>query len=103
MRIIYTEAYSHLLKGVPFFMEKKDMNNERFYRVSRVTGREYNIFDSIKILNISQAIFYLEREITLQDLFISSDKKTGKSVIVFVFLREDTKQAFDEWCKRNQN
>ncbi len=78
------------------------MKEEKYYKTSKITGRKYDIFESIKILNISQAIFYLQNQIKLQDLFVSNDKKTDKPVLVFVFNREDTKDVFNEWCTRNQ-
>lgn len=78
------------------------MKNDSFIRKSKITGREYDVFQSIRILNITQAIFYLENKIELQDLIISQDRKTNKSVLVFVFLRDDTKEIFDTWCKRNE-
>lgn len=78
------------------------MDNDKFIRKSKITGKEYDVFKSIRILNISQAIYYLENRIELQDLFISQDKKTNKSILVFVFLRDDTKEIFDTWCKRGE-
>ena len=78
------------------------MKNDSFIKKSKITGREYDVFQSIRILNITQAIFYLENKIELQDLIISQDRKTNKSVLVFVFLRDDTKEVFDTWCKRNE-
>ena len=51
-------------------------------------------------MNINQAIFFIEYGVTLQDIEISTDRKTGKPVMVFLFYREDTKLAFDEWCNR---
>lgn len=71
---------------------------QEFYETSKVTGKRYNVFDSIKILNIPQAIYYLRHNVPLQDLFISKDRKFDKDVMVFVFLREDTKPIFDMWC-----
>lgn len=79
------------------------MDNDKFIRKSKITGKEYDVFKSIRILNISQAIYYLENRIELQDLFISQDRKTNKSVLVFVFLRDDTKEIFDTWCKKKKN
>lgn len=31
---------------------------------------------------------------------LSKDKRTGEPVFVYLFFREDTKEAYDEWCKR---
>lgn len=67
---------------------------------SAITQRDYDLFKVIRILNINQAIFFIEYGVTLQDIEISTDRKTGKPVMVFLFYREDTKLAFDEWCNR---
>lgn len=67
---------------------------------SEITQRDYDLFKVIRILNINQAIFFIEYGVTLQDIEISTDRKTGKPVMVFLFYREDTKLAFDEWCNR---
>ena len=72
------------------------------YIMSKITGRTYDLFGVIRILNISQCIFYLENGIILQDIEISEDRKTNKPILVFLFNRDDTKQIFDEWCKRKQ-
>ena len=79
------------------------MKQESYFKISGITGKKYDVFKSIKILNISQTIFYLQNNVPLQDLFVSNDRKTGKSVLVFVFLKEDTREVFNEWCKRGEN
>lgn len=74
------------------------MNNE-FYRISTVTGRSYDVFKTVKILNISQAAFYIYKNVELRDIRQSFDKKTNKPVLVFYFYKEDTYEAYDEWCR----
>ena len=78
------------------------MANE-FYRLSTVTGKRYNVFSTIKILNIYQAIFYMEQNIYPVDIKISEDRKLGRKCLVFYFIREETKEAFDIWCRNKQN
>ena len=73
-----------------------------FYKMSEVTGRSYNVFSTVKILNIRQAIFYMQRGGVLYDLQISEDRGSGKPVFVFVFDREETKEAYDAWCRNRQ-
>ena len=72
--------------------------DQEYYITSKITGKKYDVFQSIKILNIPQAIYYLQHDVQLQDLVISKDNKTGRNVLVFVFLRGDTKEVFDKWC-----
>lgn len=76
---------------------------DEFYRLSTVTGKRYNVFSTIKILNIYQAIFYMEQDIYPVDIKISIDNKLNRKRLVFYFIREETKEAFDIWCKNKQN
>lgn len=73
---------------------------DEYYRTSDVTGKTYNVFETIKILNPNQSAFYLSRHVPLQDLKVSTSKDTAKPVLVFYFLKEDTRSAYDEWCKQ---
>ena len=34
------------------------------------------------------------------DIYPSQDFKTGKPMLVYLFIREDTKELYDKWCKR---
>lgn len=74
----------------------------KFDRYSTVTGKRYNVFETIKILNIYQAIFYMENEIYPVDIGISEDRKNGRKCLVFYFIRSETKDVFDRWCKNKE-
>ena len=74
-----------------------------YYTKSKVTGKEYDMFSLIRILNIKQAAFYMSLGVELQDLEISQDRKTGEPIMVFCFIREETKNAFDKWCNQRYN
>lgn len=73
---------------------------EEYYIRSEITGRSYNLFCCVKILNVQQAIFYIEHRVKLMDLVISKDRKSEKPVLVFIFNKEDTREAYDLWCNR---
>lgn len=73
---------------------------EPYYITSSVTGKVYDIFSAIRILNMKQAAFYMSQGIELQDIEISQDRKTGESILVFYFNRDDTKDAFEKWCSK---
>lgn len=70
------------------------------YKVSDITQREYDLFKQVRILNIQQVIFYLQNGVTLNDIELSEDRKTHSPVMVFLFDREDTRTAYDLWCRR---
>ena len=55
--------------------------------------REYEIEDTVRIVNTKQAGLYIKHNIPLVDLFWSRD------TLVFVFNREDTKAAYELWCR----
>jgi len=92
------ETLSREFLCLPFFVLEIFMN-ERYIKRSEITGRNYDLFQCVKILNISQAIFYLNHNVKLMDLQISKDKQ-DKDILVFVFKKSDTKDAYDLWCKR---
>lgn len=74
--------------------------NEKRYETSKITGRTYELFSQIRILNIQQCIFYLENGVVLNDIEISEDRRTHQPIMVFLFNREETHDAYDKWCKR---
>lgn len=75
---------------------------ETYYRRSITTNRKYNVFDPdiLRILNCKQACFYVSKGCDMLNVQLSKDKRTGEPVFVYLFFREDTKEAYDEWCKR---
>lgn len=74
---------------------------EKFYKRSKQTNEYYNLFDTVRILNVQQCAFYMDKGIELKDVYVSKDKN-GKPILVFLFDKNDTKEAYDEWC-RNHN
>lgn len=65
--------------------------------MSESTSKTYLSSDGIRILNISQAMWYLICKVPLLDLFVSEED--GERKLVFVFSRKDTSEAYDKWCK----
>lgn len=74
---------------------------EEYFRLSTVTGKSYDVFRTVKILNIQQVCYYLSKNVELRDIRQSLDKN-GKAVLVFYFYKDDTKEAYDEWCKNKE-
>ena len=60
-------------------------------------NREYEIEDTVRIVNTKQAGLYVKNNVPLVDLFWSRD------TLVFVFNREQSKNAYDLWCKHELN
>ena len=67
---------------------------------SNIKNEEYDISDTVIIINPKQAAYYCQRGLELLDLELSNDRKTGEPIFCYVFCRSASKLYFDEWCKR---
>lgn len=65
---------------------------------SIVTGKEYDPSKCVRIVNITQIAAYIENNIELLDIFPSKDNETGKRILVAVFDKEDSFEAYKAWC-----
>lgn len=68
--------------------------NHNIKKHSCITNKKYQTENTVKIVNTRQAGLYIKNNIPLVDLFWS------KNALVFVFDREESKEAYDLWCKR---
>ena len=75
---------------------------EPYYITSNVTGKVYDIFSVIRLLNMKQVAYYMSLGLELQDIEVSQDRKTGESILVFYFNKDDTKDAYDSWCSKKE-
>ena len=71
---------------------------DEFYRFSTVTGKSYDIFKTVKILNILQAASYMDNDVFPVDIRVSRDDNMRRC-LVFYFDREESKEVYDKWCK----
>lgn len=78
-------------------------NKREHFKISKVTGKKYNVFGVVRILNIYQARAYIRNGAELLHLEFSEDRKTGNPIIVFLFDREKTADLYDLWCKHRLN
>ena len=67
---------------------------------ARFSNREYKAKDCIKILDPFQAASYWCNGVEPVEIYPSRDYTTGKPLLVYVFKRDETKEVFDLWCKR---
>lgn len=95
----HTNHYLLVDLCAPFFTIFKTKVNEvkDIKEYSEMFKREYEIEDTIRIVNTRQAGLYVKNNIPLVDLFWSRD------TLVFVFDREQSKKAYDLWCKHELN
>lgn len=64
---------------------------------SRVTNLTYEGADVVYISNPLQCARYLKNGATLYDIFENKDS------LVCVFMRSETKDLYDKWCKHELN
>ena len=68
---------------------------------SVMTNREVDFDDNIVIINPKQAAFYWEeKKIQPVHIYPSRDKNTDDPIIVFVFQKSSTQEAWKEWQSR---
>ena len=65
---------------------------------SNVTNKEYYANETVRILNVQQVIAYLNFGVELLDIYPSKDRNSDKQLLVYVFDKEKSKEAYDLWC-----
>lgn len=71
---------------------------DEYIRFSRLSGRKYNVFECIKIYNLDQAIAYMSNDVLPVDIKIGENRQ-GRLILVFYFVKEETKLVYDLWVK----
>ena len=66
------------------------------YVQSNLKPRSYVSSEVVRLINMKQAKLYISNKIYLIDIYTSIDKK-GESVLVMVFLKEETQEAYKLW------
>lgn len=81
------------------FFEYKEIikMGDEYFRFSTVTGKKYNFFNTVKILNLQQCIYYYQNGIYPVDIKISEDNN-GKKCFIFYYDRNESKQVYEDWC-----
>lgn len=70
---------------------------DEYFRFSTVTGRKYNFFQTAKILNINQCIYYMQNGVYPVDIKITENNK-GNKCFVFYYDRDESKKVYEDWC-----
>lgn len=77
-----------------------------FIKRSPITGRKYDYFskDILRIINFEQSFFYIEEfNIIPLDIILSDDRqRPGKKIVLFLFDKNETKEAYTAWCTRKK-
>lgn len=75
--------------------------SEEYYRLSTVTGKKYDVFKTVKILNINQCIYYMQNGFYPVDIKITENDK-GNKCLVFYYNRSETKQIYEDWLNQRK-
>ena len=67
---------------------------------SSMTSRKIDFDDNIIIVNPKQAAFYWDKGIQPVHIYPSVDNRSNEPIIVFVFQRSATQDAYKEWIDR---
>ena len=57
----------------------------------------YDNKDVVRIFNPKQRDLYLMNGIMPKDIYVSVDNKTDEKILVYIFLKEDTREAYTKW------
>ena len=58
----------------------------------------YNTKDVIRIKNPKQRDLYLMNGIMPKDIYTSVDEKTEEKILIYIFEKKDTREAYEKWC-----
>lgn len=64
---------------------------------SNLGNFSYNSKDVVRIFNPKQRDLYLMNGIMPKDIYVSVDDKTDEKILVYIFLKEDTREAYSKW------
>lgn len=57
----------------------------------------YDNKDVVRIFNPKQRDLYLMNGIMPKDIYTSIDNNTNERILVYIFLKEDTREAYSKW------
>lgn len=53
----------------------------------------------VEYINPKQQQLYIKYELTLLDIYLSKDYKTGETITVMVFSKEESKPYYEKWLR----
>lgn len=58
----------------------------------------YNSKDVVRIKNPKQRDLYLMNGIMPKDIYTSIDERTDEKILIYIFEKNDTREAYEKWC-----
>ncbi len=71
--------------------------------ITNLHAKNYHAKDVVRIVNPKQQLLYVKNRVFPIDIYTSIDVKSGGSVLVMIFLKEDTKDVYKKWCDYELN
>lgn len=65
---------------------------------SNLKPKSYLPSEVVRILNPKQQLLYVKNGLYPIDIYTSIDSKTGNDVLVMIFIRNETTDAYVKWC-----
>ena len=65
---------------------------------SNLGNFSYNTNDVVRIKNPKQRDLYLMNGIMPKDIYTSIDEKTDEKILIYIFEKDDTREAYEKWC-----
>jgi hypothetical protein len=65
---------------------------------SNLGNFSYNTNDVVRIKNPKQRDLYLMNGIMPKDIYTSIDEKTDEKILIYIFGKDDTREAYEKWC-----
>ena len=66
---------------------------------SNLHPRPYRPEEVVRIINSKQFKLYIANGIYPIVIYTGLDRKTGKTILVMIFLKDETKEAYNLWCR----
>lgn len=71
---------------------------EKYIKTSKITNRQFNLFNTVRIKNLKQAGMYVLNNVLPVDIEVERNDN-GDPFVVWVFDRDESKVVYDLWCK----
>lgn len=65
---------------------------------SDTTGKTYCPQDCVRIVNPRQIAAYWLHGVEILDIYGSRDFKTNEPILVAIFNKKDSREAYEQWC-----
>lgn len=64
---------------------------------TNLKARDYHVGEICRIINPKQQKLYIKNHLYPIDIYTSIDFDTGEDMLVMIFLKEETKEAYKAW------